>query len=66
MARALRLRPRRSGGAGVDAAAGRAWLELRRRRADDEEGTFGLATMRREHVRLHRGAVEFSYPAKGG
>lgn len=33
---------------------------------DDEDGTFGLATLRREHVRLHRGAVEFSYPAKGG
>jgi DNA topoisomerase I len=33
---------------------------------DDEDGTFGLATLRREHVRLHRGAVVFSYPAKGG
>ena len=33
---------------------------------DDEDGTFGLATLRREHVRLRRGAVEFSYPAKGG
>jgi DNA topoisomerase-1 len=32
---------------------------------DDEEGTFGLATLRREHVRLCRGAVIFSYPAKG-
>lgn len=33
---------------------------------DDEDGTFGLATLRREHVRLHRGAVVFSYLAKGG
>lgn len=31
-----------------------------------EEGSFGLATVRREHVRLHRGAVVFNYPAKGG
>lgn len=33
---------------------------------DDEDGTFGLATLRREHVRLKRGAVLFSYTAKGG
>jgi DNA topoisomerase I len=33
---------------------------------DDEDGTFGLATLRREHVRLRRGAVLFSYAAKGG
>ena len=33
---------------------------------DDEDGTFGLATLRREHVKLKRGAVLFSYPAKGG
>jgi len=33
---------------------------------DDEDGTFGLATLRREHVRLHRGAVMFCYAAKGG
>jgi DNA topoisomerase IB len=33
---------------------------------DDEEGTFGLATLRRDHVRLRRGAVEFQYLAKGG
>ncbi len=33
---------------------------------DEEEGTFGLATLRREHVRLRRGAVLFAYPAKGG
>jgi DNA topoisomerase I len=32
---------------------------------DDEDGTFGLATLRREHVQLKRGAVLFSYPAKG-
>jgi DNA topoisomerase IB len=32
---------------------------------DDEDGTFGLATLRREHVALRRGAVVFSYPAKG-
>ena len=31
---------------------------------DDEDGTFGLATLRREHVRLDQGAVLFSYPAK--
>jgi DNA topoisomerase IB len=33
---------------------------------DDEDGTFGLATLRREHVRLKRGAVLFAYTAKGG
>ena len=33
---------------------------------DDEDGTFGLATLRREHVMLKRGAVMFCYPAKGG
>jgi len=33
---------------------------------DEDEGSFGLATVRREHVRLHRGAIVFSYPAKGG
>jgi DNA topoisomerase-1 len=33
---------------------------------DDEDGTFGLATLRRDHVQLKRGAVLFSYPAKGG
>jgi DNA topoisomerase I len=33
---------------------------------DDEDGTFGLATLRREHVTLKRGAVLFTYPAKGG
>jgi DNA topoisomerase I len=32
---------------------------------DDDDGTFGLATLRREHVGLKRGAVVFSYPAKG-
>ena len=33
---------------------------------DAEEGSFGLATIRREHVRLRRGAIELRYPAKGG
>lgn len=33
---------------------------------DDDDGTFGLATLRRAHVTLKRGAVLFSYPAKGG
>lgn len=31
-----------------------------------ENGSFGLATLRREHVRLCRGGVEFDYPAKSG
>ena len=31
-----------------------------------ENGSFGLATLRREHVRLHRDSVEFDYPAKSG
>jgi len=31
-----------------------------------DEGSFGLATLRREHVRLRRGAIELRYPAKGG
>jgi DNA topoisomerase IB len=34
--------------------------------ASGEEATFGLATLRREHVTLARGAVRFCYPAKGG
>lgn len=33
---------------------------------DDDEGSFGLATLRREHVRLHRGAIVIDYVAKGG
>jgi DNA topoisomerase IB len=32
----------------------------------EDEGTFGLATLRREHVRLRRGAIELRYLAKGG
>lgn len=31
-----------------------------------ENGSFGLATLRRDHVRLCRGSVEFDYPAKSG
>jgi DNA topoisomerase I len=34
--------------------------------AAGEDATFGLATLRREHVTLVRGAVRFCYPAKGG
>ncbi len=30
------------------------------------DGTFGLATLRCDHVRLRRGTVVFDYPAKGG
>lgn len=33
---------------------------------DDAEGSFGLATLRREHVRRLRGEVRVSYLAKGG
>ncbi len=33
---------------------------------DDDEGSFGLATLRREHVRLHRGGILIDYVAKGG
>lgn len=33
---------------------------------DDEDGTFGLATLRRDHVALRRGEVTFAYLAKGG
>ncbi|MGH3897190.1 MAG: DNA topoisomerase IB [Pseudonocardiaceae bacterium] len=33
---------------------------------DDDEGSFGLATVRREHVRLRRDGIELRYPAKGG
>ncbi|MGH3939681.1 MAG: DNA topoisomerase IB [Pseudonocardiaceae bacterium] len=32
----------------------------------DDEGTFGLATLRRDHVRLHRGTILIDYAAKGG
>jgi DNA topoisomerase I len=31
----------------------------------EDEGTFGLATLRREHVRLRRGVIELRYLAKG-
>jgi DNA topoisomerase I len=31
-----------------------------------ENGSFGLATLRRDHVRLRRDGVEFDYPAKSG
>lgn len=31
-----------------------------------ENGSFGLATLRREHVRVRSGSVEFDYPAKSG
>jgi DNA topoisomerase IB len=33
---------------------------------EEEEGSFGLATLRREHVRRIRGEVRIAYPAKGG
>ncbi|HET7327720.1 MAG TPA: hypothetical protein VFJ14_10610 [Nocardioidaceae bacterium] len=32
----------------------------------EDNGSFGLATLRREHVRISGGAVAFDYPAKGG
>jgi DNA topoisomerase I len=32
----------------------------------DEDHGIGLATVRKEHVRVHDGAMEFDYPAKGG
>jgi DNA topoisomerase IB len=32
----------------------------------DEDSGIGLATVRKEHVRVHAGAVEFDYPGKGG
>ena len=32
----------------------------------EDNGTYGLATLRREHVRFSRGEIVFSYPAKGG
>ncbi|HEY0813314.1 MAG TPA: DNA topoisomerase IB [Pseudonocardia sp.] len=67
----------REGGLGRDRvlAAGIRMLDLGVFRAggdqyapgdNDEDGTFGLATLRREHVRLRRGAVLFAYTAKGG
>jgi DNA topoisomerase IB len=31
----------------------------------EENGTFGLATIRREHVGISRGEIVFTYPAKG-
>src|SRR5271156_812175 len=31
-----------------------------------ENGSFGLSTLLRDHVRLHQGSVEFDYPAKSG
>jgi DNA topoisomerase-1 len=34
--------------------------------ANGDDATFGLATLLCEHVSLVRGAVRFSYPAKGG
>jgi DNA topoisomerase IB len=32
----------------------------------DDNGSFGLATLRREHVTLSKGAIIFDYPAKSG
>jgi len=32
----------------------------------DENGSYGLATLRREHVRVSGGAVQFAYTAKSG
>lgn len=32
----------------------------------DEDSGIGLATVRKEHVRIHDGAMEFDYPSKGG
>jgi DNA topoisomerase-1 len=32
----------------------------------DENSSYGLATLRREHVALRRGAIVFDYPAKSG
>ena len=32
----------------------------------DENSSYGLATLRREHVMLSRGAIVFDYPAKSG
>ena len=32
----------------------------------DEDSGIGLATVRKEHVRIHDGAMEFDYPGKGG
>ncbi|MEV0719671.1 DNA topoisomerase IB [Asanoa sp. NPDC050611] len=34
--------------------------------ANGDDASFGLATVRREHVRLTNGVVRFCYPAKGG
>jgi DNA topoisomerase-1 len=34
--------------------------------SEDYEGSYGLATLRRSHVRVHRGAVTIGYVAKGG
>jgi DNA topoisomerase IB len=31
-----------------------------------ENGSFGLTTLLKDHVRLHRDSVEFDYPAKSG
>jgi DNA topoisomerase I len=32
----------------------------------EENGSYGLSTLLRDHVRLRRGCVEFDYPAKSG
>jgi DNA topoisomerase I len=32
----------------------------------EENGTYGLATLRRDHVRVRQGRLVFDYPAKGG
>ncbi|MFI5952384.1 DNA topoisomerase IB [Cryptosporangium sp. NPDC051539] len=31
-----------------------------------ENGSFGLTTIRKKHVRLHRGTIHFQFPAKSG
>jgi DNA topoisomerase I len=32
----------------------------------DEDSGIGLATVRRDHVQIHDGAIQFDYPGKGG
>ena len=51
---------------GVFRVGGEEYAPSARQDTEDLDGSFGLATVRREHVKLHRGAVVFCYPAKGG
>ncbi|HEU0079134.1 MAG TPA: hypothetical protein VFQ76_15885, partial [Longimicrobiaceae bacterium] len=51
-----------SGGTGSESGSGSGSASA----GEEDEGSFGLATLRVGHVRIRRGRVRVEYPAKGG